>query len=71
MKKKKVASLRESLEEKPPKREYFSQRVIANDETQTETIEQLDPSDMAPGVDVIHGSFEISINYLNIGEILN
>ena len=52
--KRKVASLRESPREKPLEEEDFSQRVIANNETRTETIEQLNPPDMAHGVDVIN-----------------
>ena len=34
-------------------------------------MKQLDPPDTAPDVDVIYGTFKISINYLNIGEMLD
>ena len=38
---------------------------------QTETTEQLNPPDMTHGVDVISENYEISINFVNIGERLN
>ena len=52
------------LEKENPKEEDFNQRVIVNDETQTETMEQLDPPNMAHGVDVIKKKYKISINFM-------
>ena len=63
--KRKAASLRESLAEKPLKEDDFSQKAIAKDETRIEITEPLDPLDMAPGVDVINENYEISINFVN------
>ena len=71
LRKRKVVSLRESLEAKSPEEEDFNQRAIANDETQIKTTEQLNPPDTAARVDMIYGTFEISVNYLDIGEILH
>ena len=48
--KRKAVSLRESPEEKPLEEDDFSQIAIAKDETQIETIEPLDPSNMAFGL---------------------
>ena len=69
--KRKAVSLRESLKEKPLEEDDFSQRAIANDETQTETTEPIDLPDMTPGVDVINENYDILINFVNTGEKLD
>ena len=53
------------------KNEDFSQRAIVNKETQIKTTKKLDLLDTTLGVDVIYGTFEISINYLHTEEILH
>ena len=70
LQKEKVASLIESPKEKPREVEDFSQRAIANEEIHVEEMEQLNPPDMAPELVVINKNFEISINFVNIGEKL-
>ena len=63
-------SLRESLEKKPPKEKYFSQKAMANNEMQTKIMEQLDPPNMTPRVDMINENYDISINVVNTRETL-
>ena len=63
--KRKAASLKESLEDKPLEDDDFSQRAIPKDETQIEIMEPLDPPYMAPREDVINENYEISINFVN------